>query len=502
MHVVMIAPEVVPFSKTGGLGDVLGSLPRALGRAGAHVAVIAPLYRCTWDCGQPLRATSTVVSVPIGQRRVFARLFVSQLPRSGVPVYLLDCPDYYDRPGLYGEQGKDYRDNAERFIFLARASLEAARALDLRPDILHVHDWQAALVPVYVKELYRPRGAGFERTATVLTIHNLAYQGHFWHWDMLLTGLDWKLFNWRQLEFQGHLNFLKAGIVYADFVTTVSKTYAQEIQTPELGCGLDGVLRWKRASLRGIVNGVDYEVWDPRTDPYLPAHYDLETFAEGKRACKLALQAELGLEQRLDRPLVAQIGRLDPQKGWDLVQKIVGPLLERGVQWVVLGTGRPELEQWLRDLASRRAGQVAAVLSFDDPLAHRIEAGADLFLMPSRYEPCGLNQLYSLRYGTVPVVRATGGLADTVVDATPETLAAGTATGFVFTDYRPEAFLGAVERALELWKQPVIWQALVRNGMRQDWSWDRSAREYLALYDKLLSAGQPRSEAEVVASSG
>lgn len=484
MNILFVASEAVPFAKTGGLGDVVGALPRAIERLGHQVAVVLPLYRQTRECGQPLDETSIRVEIPIGRKTVAASVLRSTLPNSNVPVYLVDQPAYYNRDALYAEKGKDYVDNCERFVFLSRGALELARQLPQTWDVVHAHDWQTGLVPAYVSQSYRENGR-FRHAATLFTIHNMAYQGRFWHWDMILTGLDWGLFNWRQLEFYGELNLLKAGIVFADAVSTVSRRYAAEIQTPEFSHGLDGVLQWRRAELHGIVNGVDYDVWNPESDRHLAAWYSDATFQHGKPQCKAALQAQQRLPVRSDVPLIGMIGRLDPQKGWDLVAEIADRLLSCDVQLAVLGTGHRQFEVLLEDLARRYPSRVGVNFAFDESLAHQIEAGADMFLMPSHYEPCGLNQMFSLRYGTVPIVRATGGLANTVVDTTPETLAAGTATGFVFREYTADALWSAVLRALDYWTQPAEWRAIVRHGMRQDWSWTRSAREYVALYEQL-----------------
>ncbi len=327
---------------------------------------------------------------------------------------------------------------------------------------------------------------------TLLTIHNLAYLGLFWHWDMALTGLDWHLFNWRQLEFHGKLCFMKGGLVFADLLSTVSPTYAHEIQTPRYGNGLDGLLRDRHADLHGIVNGIDAEVWTPLHEPMLAAPYDAATVAEGKARCKAWLQEHAGLDRRPEVPLFAQVGRLDPQKGWDLVAEVADRLLARDVQLIVLGVGHPSIITLLEDLARRHPGRCSAFLGFNDDLAHQIEAGADLFLMPSLFEPCGLNQLYSLAHGTVPIVRATGGLADTVVDANPQTLADGTATGFRFTEPTAEALWQTIERVLALWPDRDAWLKLMRTGMNQDWSWDRSAREYTQLYEEIARRVQSR----------
>jgi starch synthase len=438
----------------------------------------------------------------MGTKRVAGRLFQATLPDAQVPVYLIEQPQYYERDdpaqgrGLYqftqaNGHKSDYTDNCERFIFFCRAVLEALRLLECWPDVLHVHDWQSGLVPVYLAEEYRRHPdpelrAHYQRLRTLFSIHNLAYQGLFWHYDMSLTGLDWRLFNCHQLEFHGHLNFLKAGIVFADLLNTVSPTYAREIQTPYYGCGLQGVLTERGRQLYGIVNGVDYRVWNPATDAHLAACYDVNTVAAGKPRCKAFLQRYYGLAEQPRTPLLGMVSRLVDQKGVDLVIRAADALIAQETQLVVLGEGDPAYHQSLRNLQSRHPGRVAVSLCQDEKLAHCIEAGADIFLMPSQYEPCGLSQLYSLKYGTVPVVRATGGLADTVVDATDPTLAAGTATGFSFIPITPAALLATVQRALELYRgRPERWLALSQAGMRQDWSWDRSAAEYERLYEKL-----------------
>ncbi len=371
------------------------------------------------------------------------------------------------------------------------------RALDFWPDVLHVNDWQAGLVPVYHKHLYpsypvaalRPR---YNNLRTLLTIHNLAYQGNFWHLDMPLTGLPWRLFNHEQLEFFGRLSFLKGGIVNADLLNTVSPTYAREITTPYYGCGLQSVLTARQRDLFGIVNGIDDRVWNPATDPLIAEHYDAETVAAAKPACKQALQRHYGLRESADTPLLAVISRLADQKGIDLVGQVAPALLQHDVQLIVLGEGQAEYHALLTSLRTQFPTQVGLTLGQSEDLAHKIEAGADIFLMPSRYEPCGLSQLYSLKYGAVPVVRATGGLCDTVVDATPQRLADGTATGFTFVAMTPTAFLATVERAVELYRtEPQRWRQLVQTGMRQDWSWRRSAGEYEKLYERLAGKASP-----------
>ena len=482
MNILFASSEVVPFAKTGGLADVLGALPIELARLGHRPVVIMPAFRCAWNCGQPIEPTGVDLSINIGSKTVEGGLLRSRLPGSDVPVFLVQQDDYFHRDELYGLDGGDFVDNCERFVFFSRSVLEAIKLLHLDVDVLHCHDWQTGLVPAYLKVEYKGV-PGYEHIASLFTIHNLAYQGTFWHWDMLLTGLDWKYFNWHQMEFYGRLNLMKTGLVFADALNTVSPRYAEEIQNAPLGCGLEGVLQQRREMLSGIINGVDYTLWDPATDQHLAKTYDVGNVAEGKAACKAALQAELRLPVQPRTPLVGLVSRLVDQKGLDLASGVIQEWVRtRDVQWAILGTGEPKYHQLFANLAERSGHKVAAMLAYVDPLAHRIEAGADLFLMPSRFEPCGLNQLYSLKYGTVPVVRATGGLADTITDCTRETLAARTANGFSFREYETRALAEALDRACQCYAQPQVWSQLVDTGMRQDWSWARSARQYVELY--------------------
>lgn len=491
------ASEVTGFAKTGGLADVASSLPLALAERGVDVAVVMPLYRgisqrhCITDTGLSFQ-------VPVGDRQIEGRIWRGTLSASTVPIFFIDQPEFFDRHnnalggGIYqyvDAAGRliDYGDNCARFIFFNRAIFEAMRLLQFWPDILHLNDWQTGMAPVYLREYYdcqasysiRPR---YQQIRTVLTIHNVAYQGVFWKEDMPLTGLPWRLFNFTQLEFYDHLSFLKAGIAFADTVNTVSPTYAREIQTPYFGWGMQGALRTKHCGVQGIVNGVDYRVWDPATDSHLAAKYDA-TSLEGKAVCKAALQEQCGLEKNAQAPLLGLISRLVAQKGIDLLIPIAPQLLNQGVQIVVLGQGDAHYHHALADLQRQFPGRIVATTGVDEILAHRIEAGADMFLMPSRYEPCGLNQLYSLKYGTLPIVRATGGLADTVVDATGDNIAAGKATGFTFQAMAPAALLETCQRALKMFReQSQQWRDLQRIGMTQDWSWSRSAAEYISLY--------------------
>jgi len=494
---LMAASEAVPFAKTGGLADVCGALPVELARLGHQPALILPAYRQIRYSGLPITPMGIDFIVPIGSKTVSGHLLQSRLPGTDVPVYFVQQDHYFDREELYRLNGKDYTDNCERFVFFSRAVLEAIRLLELQVDIIHVNDWQTGLVPAFLKIEYRglPR---YRNTASLFTIHNMAYQGQFWHWDMLLTGLDWKYFNWHQMEYFGKLNLLKTGLAFADAVSTVSPRYALEIQTAAFGCGLEGVLQSRRDTLYGILNGIDEAEWNPDTDPLLAANYNVDTAAEGKRVCKAALQQEVGLPQRADVPLIGMIGRLADQKGFDLVAQVISEWVARNdAQWIILGRGEPIYHELFKQLAERHPDKVAVRLEFSDPLAHRIEAGADIFLMPSRYEPCGLNQLYSLKYGTVPVVRETGGLADTIVDAGEQTLAAGTANGFSFREDNPSALSETLARAVDAWRRPDLWQRLVANGMREDRSWARSARQYLKVYEQIVAGVRSGGVAEL-----
>jgi len=490
MRIVLASSEAVPFAKTGGLADVATALADALAELGHSVWLVLPHYpqirSRNGSAGISVESTGTHFEVSLGTRHVPGEVLRARLPNSAVTVLLIDQPAYYDRPGLYQSNGSDFRDNCERFVFFSRAVLETADALRLRPDVVHSNDWQTGLIPALLAIEYRQRPT-FETTGSVFTIHNMAFQGMFWHWDMLLTGLDWKYFNWKQMEFYNQLSLLKTGIVFTDLVTTVSPTYAREIQTAEFAYGLDGLLRSRRDDLVGILNGVDTKIWNPQSDPTLAANYSIVDVEEGKRACKRQLQEAFGLPVRDDVPLFGMVSRLTDQKGLDLISQAGESLLSRDVQLCFLGTGEAKHEQWLADVSKRLPEKVAVRIGFDETLAHRIEAGTDIFLMPSRFEPCGLNQMYSLNYGTVPLVRSVGGLADSVVDASPENVANGTATGFCFSEYSADALMRAIERALTLFANKSEWLRLVRAGMNQDWSWRRSAVQYVRVYERALA---------------
>ncbi len=482
MHVVMAAAEAIPFAKTGGLADVCGTLPLKLAEQGHHCSIFIPAYKRALACGLPMVDTHVTFVVDMAGRRMAARILKTTM-RNGVDVYLVDQPLYFDRDQLYGDERGDFRDNCERFCFFSRCVVEAIERLKIPVDIIHCHDWQAGLIPAYHKTNFCDF-QWYRSAASVMTIHNLAYQGRYWQHDMGLTALDWQYFNWQQMEFYGDINLLKTGIAFADFITTVSPSYAREIQMPAHGCGLDGSLRLRGNRIAGIVNGVDYSVWDPSIDTHIAQTYGSENWRAGKIRCKSDLQRQLGLPQREEVPLIGLIGRLAEQKGWDLVQ----PMLEQTVdsldaQWAILGDGEQRYASALLELARRRPDRVAVRLEFSDALAHQIEAASDMFLMPSRYEPCGLNQLYSLRYGTIPIVHATGGLIDTVINLNDASIAAGTATGFSFQNYDFDSLRECVLRAVDIYsREPHIWATLVRTGMTQDWSWTNSAIAYESVY--------------------
>lgn len=490
MRIVQVSSEAVPFAKTGGLADVAGALSKALAGLGHDVTLILPLYsQFLTKSGAAIEPIGEAFEIPLGDRQVRIQLQRTQMPGSRVDVVLVDQPRFFDRGGLYQDPTTkaDYGDNAERFIAFSRAALEAVARLKLMPDVIQAHDWQTALVMPLLEFQFREWVPDLRHTAAIMTLHNMTFQGTYSSDVMPLTGLGWEFYNWKQLEFWGRVNFLKAGIVFADQLCTVSPTYSREIQTAEFGHGLDGVLRDRSADLTGILNGIDPQEWSPSVDPHLPARYDIESLESGKPICKRTLQERLQLPVRADVPLLGMVSRMSWQKGFDLIGVCASRLLARDVQIVFLGNGQPEYEDLCRHLASAHPNKVRAVIGYDEGLAHLIEAGSDMFLMPSKFEPCGLNQMYSMAYGTPPIVRSTGGLADSVIGATPETLVDGTATGFSFRDHDPDQLWQQLDGALKLFADNPAWRRLQRSGMSRDWSWSRSAREYLSLYEKALS---------------
>lgn len=490
LRILFVSTEVSPFARTGGLGDVNGALPQVLAALGHDVRIAMPLYQTLRDGDFPLTELLSDLQVPLVTGTRTARVWQTHFPeRDGtatrVPVYGIEQDDFFARPGLYGNSDGDYPDNALRFTFFSRAALALVERLAWFPQIFHCHDWHTGLVPAFVRFL-PGLDARSARAASVFTIHNFAYQGIFPNWTFALTGLPPFLFQPEGLEFYGSLNFMKAGLSCADRLTTVSPSYAEEIGSPALGFGLDGCIRTRRSALVGILNGADYAVWNPETDPLIAAPYSAEDLS-GKLACKRALLHEYGLSDEPDMPVLGMVTRLVDQKGIDLVAGALNALLELGCRLVILGSGESRYEAFLTQQGWAHPERVGVRVGFDEALAHQIEAGSDCFLMPSRYEPCGLNQIYSLRYGTVPIVRATGGLRDTVVPFDANT---GQGTGFVFEEATPEALAGAVRAALAAFADPAAWQRLMRRGMAQDFSWTRSARRYLDLYQDLVAVRQ------------
>jgi starch synthase len=479
VSILMVGSEAVPFSKTGGLADVLGALPIALGRLGHRVTLVTPKYRGVQAQGTTKTLQVTGIAGPISETKVI------EVPLAeNVKAVLVDRPELYDRDSIYGTGG-DYPDSPRRFAFLSRAALEYAIQGSDTFDVLHGHDWQSGLAPVYLRTRYatEPKLRGM---AAVFTIHNLAYQGIYPPDWLAPLELGPELMSLDTLEFWGEISLLKGGIVFSDSITTVSPTYAKEIQTAEYGAGFEGILAARSRDLHGILNGIDTDRWDPRRDPFLPEPYD-ENSVEKKDAARRALMELTGPGTPFDtlaRPLVGIVSRLVDQKGFDLIEELVGTLPDFG-SFAVLGTGSPRYEKMWRDLAASYPDRFAVRIGFDESLAHLIEGAADMFLMPSRFEPCGLNQMYSMRYGTVPIVRATGGLEDTVTDYND---VAKEGTGFKFGAYTAPALLEAMDRARALFANPNSWKKLQLAGMRQDFSWDRSAREYVKLYENALAS--------------
>ena len=493
MRIILTSSEAVPLSKTGGLADVVTGLGKALVGLGHEVTLITPHYPGSASgSGCEIEPTGVRITADVGGDPIGADVLRTRIDDT-LDVLLVDNRGLFDRPTLYGDASGPYQDNCRRFCFFSRAVLEIAGAMDLRPEVIHANDWQTALLAPLVQIEQRQSGRQ-PGLGVVLTIHNMAFQGQFWQWDMRLTGLDWSHFNWTELEYYGDLNLLKGGIVFADQVNTVSPTYAREIQTPEYGAGLDGVLRTRADDLCGILNGVDLSVWSPETDPHLPANYGASgqprSVAEGKEWNKGELRSRFGLPQS-PSPLVGMICRMTQQKGFDLIRAASDRLLATGCQFVFLGTGDAELQGWCAQWAAENES-VAAEIGFSEPLAHQIEAAADLFLMPSRFEPCGLNQMYSQIYGTLPIVTPVGGLADSVVDTTDETFEAGEANGFVLPQINADGLVDAVQRAAEAYREPARFNRLREHAMACDWSWTASAKKYVEMYDRALNDARQR----------
>ncbi len=471
MKILFVTSEAAPLIKTGGLADVSGALPPALREIGLDCRLLMPGYPAVLEKLGTAVVVAHFAGMPGG---IEARLLLSTLPKSDTPLYVLDAPQAYVRQGgpYQDAAGQDYVDNALRFALLSHAAALLASPgspLEWRPDLLHCNDWQTGLAPAYLNFLGRP-------IPSVTTVHNLAYQGIFPPMAMLQLGLPAESFSIEGLEYYGNVSYLKAGLYYSDRITTVSPSYAGEIQLEPLGMGMQGLLSTRRADLRGILNGIDTGDWNPSSDLHLPGEYSMRA-PSGKKRCKQKLQEEMGLGQEADAPLFGVIARMTHQKGLDLVLAVADGIVHRGGQLVMLGTGDKLIEQAVRDTAARHPGRVACMIGYDEGLSHRIEAGADSFLMPSRFEPCGLNQMYSLRYGTPPIVHATGGLRDTVEDGV---------TGFVFQEPTPHALWLAVERAMDLFAQKPAWKKMMLAGMHRDFSWENSAKAYQALYEEII----------------
>jgi starch synthase len=481
VKIAIVAAEITPWAKAGGLADVIGALPAALEQSGAEPAVIVPGYRGMLDA---LKTTPVAenLSVTVGGSSERFDLLQAET-RDGVPLYLVNHPRYFNRAGIYGERGADYPDNLQRYVMFGRAAALAA-ARFIAPDVLHAHDWHAAVAPIVARADPVLREA-LTRTLMIFTVHNFAFQGISEAADFGLLNIDRSYFSVECLEFWGRVNLMKGAIALADGVSTVSPTYAREVSSdPELGFGLEGVLRAKGDRFVGILNGADYTEWDPSIDPLIAANYT-PARREGKAICRGALRKLAGLPDRDDAPIVGMVTRMTPQKGVNLLGDALDAVMSLGVQLVMLASGDPALEKFFKAAEERFAGQLRVWLAFDNALAHKIQAGSDIFLMPSRFEPCGLTQMYALKYGTAPLVRATGGLKDTVTEFDPQR---GTGNGFMFTDYRAEAMVDAMARARRLHKDRAAWSRLMDNCFAADFSWTVSARQYLRWFDDLNRA--------------
>ncbi|MFA4967607.1 MAG: glycogen synthase GlgA [Candidatus Margulisiibacteriota bacterium] len=481
MRILYASGEVVPFAKTGGLADVAGALPGALSALGHEVVVVMPKYRMVDEKKYGLEKIYENLPVPVLDRKEFADIYRAKIPGTDVTVYFIANNKYFGRDGLYQDKGIDYSDNCERFSFFCRAVMEFIPKTSFVPQIVHANDWQTALLIAYVKKLY-----DWKNTATVYSIHNMGYLGLFPRENIFLTGFGWEMFTPETLEFWGNIALTKAGFVFADAINTVSETYSKEIQTEEFGYGLAGLLRDRQTDVYGILNGIDYKLWNPETDPQIVKNYGIKSVPL-KYENKAALQRINGLPEKANIPVIGMITRLADQKGFDILAGAMEEILHLNCQIIILGTGEPKYHELLLAEKKKHPKHIGVNLGFDSALAQLIYAGSDLFLMPSHYEPCGLGQLISYKYGTIPIVRKTGGLADTVHDYNPKT---GKGDGFVFEDYSSGALLEAVERAIATYKQKKVWKSLVEKVMCYDYSWAASARKYIDLYNKAISHGK------------
>ncbi len=479
MKVVYISSEISPYASTGGLADVAGALPKALAESGLDVCRIMPMYRPVYDKGYSLQDTGVTLKIPVGFRTYKAHIRFHEM--EGIRTYFVERDEFFDRRELYSLPDRDYEDNFERFIFFQKAAVALMDELGLAPDIVHSNDWQGGLVPAFLEHGIQGIGRA-AKEKTVFTIHNLAYQGIFPGSDYAYTNLPFSCFSIEQLEFYGNVNCLKGGVSMADRVTTVSRRYAEEILQPEFGCGLDGYLTKIQDRLHGIVNGVDYSVWDPQADSYLARTYGPDDLS-GKAECKKDLLKVMKLDRRRgNRPLIGMVSRMVDHKGFDLLVQAMPEIMKEDVSFVLLGSGMKEYHEAAQEWSRMWPGRFGVYIGYNDELSHKIEGGADIFLMPSKFEPCGLNQIYSLRYGTVPIVHAVGGLDDTIQDVSED----GTGgNGFKFNTYTSDDLLASLRRALQLYRKPDAWRALQRRGMKQDYSWTRAAKEYIAVYENI-----------------
>jgi starch synthase len=478
MKIVFATSEMVPYAKTGGLADVCGSLPAELAGLGHSLKIFMPRYKQVDMSKFGLKLRLKDLEVPIGTETKIANIYAATF-KDKVEVYFVDDTDFFTRDQLYGTPQGDYPDNDRRFIFFQRAVIESLKKMNFKPDVINCHDWQSGLIPVYLKTVYKD-DPFFKKTKTIFTVHNLAYQGNFPPDTLPLTGISWEEFTMHRLEFYGKVSFLKGGLVYSDMISTVSQRYAEEIQTKEYGCGMEGVLAERKKDLFGIVNGIDLDYWNPATDPDISVNYSVSDF-EKKLSNKGVLQKENGLDVDPQIPTFGMISRLADQKGLDILAPAMEKMAKMKIQFVVLGTGEERYHKILQKLEKKYPKKFSMNILFDPKMAKRIYSGCDIFMMPSYFEPCGLGQFISMRYGTVPLVRETGGLADTVSEFNPKT---GKGNGFVFSEYNTSALLTAVKRAVSLYKNKEKWHSLMKNGMRGDYSWTASAKKYIEFYKR------------------
>lgn len=487
MRILFAASEAVPFCKTGGLADVVGALSKVLHQHGHDVRLVLPRYQDIDQTKYRLLPMMPEVKVQYKGLPMVGSVVRCSYPGTQMPVYFIEEPSFSNRPGIYGAGRGDYPDNDQRFAFFNMAVLWLLKGLDWTPDIIHLHDWQTGLIPALLR--HHPvvsQDPAYENIRTVFSIHNLAYQGNFDKFVVPGIGLPWTVFTSDGLEFYGKTSFLKSGLFFSDELIAVSPTYSREIQLDELGAGMAGTLRNRTNHLHGILNGIDTDEWNPADDKHIPHSFSINKLA-GKAACKAAFQEEIGLPVEPKKPLVGMISRLVAAKGFDLITRSLDDLLSLDCQYIVLGSGEKSYEDEFTAAAEKHPDRFAAIIGYDQALSHRIIAASDIFMMPSYYEPCGLTQLYAMRYGTVPLVRRTGGLADSVSHATKKSIASGVGTGFVFNDYRPEKLVETLRSAVSLYKeQPDSWEKLARNAMRKDHSWNRSAEQYARIYESLV----------------